>query len=95
MARIENKPMKDGFVRYRPYNILKPSKKIIRLPITSIKTENIHYTKDSLQSLQGEGFTQTLLQQQSDYGSDFKQNIQIEEDPLKMSSSNENYDTKK
>lgn len=67
-------------VRYRPYNILKPSKKMAKVPSPDrVEIETIppngYESRHRTQQFQRD--TQNLLQQRRVYGTGFKQRIQI------------------
>lgn len=87
MAHSESKP-RDRFVhvRYRPYNILQSSKKIIKLPI---KVQNGHEPSNRVQKLQGgrEVSKSPPLQQHRVYDSGFKQRIRIKKDLIETCNS--------
>lgn len=86
-ARRGNKSKDRLFnIRYRPYNILQSSKKIIKPHMTSINVQNGHELNDRIQPLQG-GVSQNSLQQRRVYGSGIKQGIEIKKDSLETSNS--------
>lgn len=72
-------------VRYRPYNILQTSKKIVKIPLQKTielqnKSLNFHESTAHIQQLQKDEQTS---QQLRDYDTNFKQRIRIKKDLIK------------
>lgn len=92
LVRDENKSQKDRIVqvRYRPYNILQNSKKIVKIPIQkSLEIRSIpqngHESNISVQPFPG--ISQTSLQQRRTYTSGLK-HIQLKTD-IRLTSDNQ------